>query len=421
MAPSREIEKLQRRWQENPLGLTFAPLAEAYRKEGMLPDALELLEIGLAQHPNYVPAHIVRGRCFLDGRAGDAAASSFLRVLDLDPENVIALKGLADISERAGHLPEAARWLERLLDFDRSNDDARLQLDRIRSGLPKPEAIPVLAPPAEEAMLPRAEIVELDNDSVEVIRYDPIELSAVVSSEYQPPSDSDALRAAEAMGIVSEPALVAEPEPEPEQPAVVEPIVVAEAAAEIPADTGADVEETESVDADDHAAVAGVEADPELVVTETMAEVFLRQGHRELALAVYTQLAGRTPDDHRIRDAITRLEAELKPAVPPSLPAFAAVLTGGASVRSFFEQLLSASRPRVAEAQLPQGLSLGAVFGEEARAKPVAAVESGPSYDEFYAEEPGPEEEPAGLPSKNDLSAGDDLENFTSWLKGLRR
>ena len=223
------------------------------------------------------------------------------------------------------------------------------------------------------------------------------------------------------MGIVSEPALVAEPEPEPEQPAVVEPIGGAEAAAEIPADTAADVEETESVDADDHAAVAGVEADPELVVTETMAEVFLRQGHRELALAVYTQLAGRTPDDHRIRDAITRLEAELKPVVPPSLPAFAAVLTGGASVRSFFEQLLSASRPRLAEAPLPQGLSLGAVFGEEARAKPVAAVESGPSYDEFYAEEPGPEEEPAGLPSKNDLSAGDDLENFTSWLKGLRR
>ena len=34
MAFSSEIEKLERRWQENPLGLTFAPLAEAYRKAG---------------------------------------------------------------------------------------------------------------------------------------------------------------------------------------------------------------------------------------------------------------------------------------------------------------------------------------------------------------------------------------------------
>ena len=87
MGPSREIEKLQRRWQENPLGLTFAPLAEAYRKEGMVPEALELLEIGLAHHPNYVPAHIVRGRCFLDQRADGDAEAAFGRVLELDPEN----------------------------------------------------------------------------------------------------------------------------------------------------------------------------------------------------------------------------------------------------------------------------------------------------------------------------------------------
>lgn len=398
MAPSREIEKLQRRWQENPLGLTFAPLAEAYRKEGMLPDALELLEIGLTQHPNYVPAHIVRGRCFLDGRADGAAVAAFSRVLDLDPENVIALKGLADVSERGDRLPEAAHWLERLLDFDGSNEDARIQLERVRGGLPKPppsdavlEEVPVIEQPAAESheeMLPRAEIVDLADATVEVIRYDPIELSAVVSSEYQQASDSESLRADDTLGGSDD-----EPSAEPQAPS-----------AEL------------SVEADDRAAVAGVEAEPELVVTETMAEVFLRQGHRELALAVYIQLAGRTPDDRRIRDAIGRLEADLKPAGAPSLPAFAAVLTGGTSVRSFFEQLLSASRPRVAEAQLPPGLSLGAVFGEDAGVKPVAVVaEAGPSYDEFYAEEPGPQEEPASL------GAADDLESFTGWLKGLRR
>ena len=129
MAPSREIEKLQRRWQENPLGLTFAPLAEAYRKEGTVSDALELLEIGLALHPNYVPAHIVRGRCWIDRGSDGTAETAFNQVLDLDPENVIALKALADISERSRRFPEAALRLERLLDFDRSNEEARSQLD----------------------------------------------------------------------------------------------------------------------------------------------------------------------------------------------------------------------------------------------------------------------------------------------------
>jgi tetratricopeptide (TPR) repeat protein len=85
MAYTSEIEKLERRWNENPLGLTFAPLAEAYRKAGDHTRALELLEIGLAQHPNYVPAHIVRGRCNLDANGDDAAELAFLRVIELDP------------------------------------------------------------------------------------------------------------------------------------------------------------------------------------------------------------------------------------------------------------------------------------------------------------------------------------------------
>ena len=427
MAPSREIEKLQRRWQENPLGLTFAPLAEAYRKEGMLPDALELLEMGLGQHPNYVPAHIVRGRCFVDGRADSAAETAFTRVLDLDPENVIALKGLAEIAERMGRYPEAASRLERLLDVDRSNDEARLQLDRVRAALPstpavvlEPDTVPeepafqpavfeesVVEPPVAEALpgevvepteepLPRAEILETGADDVEVSRYEPIELSASGSNEYQQPSDAEALLA-EA--------------PSPQAPVAEAPV------AEAP------VAEAPSIDAEDHAAVAGVEADPELVVTETMAEVFLRQGHRALALAVYTQLAGRSPDDRRIREAIGQLEAELKPAAAASIPAFAAVLTGGTSVRSFFEHLLSTTRPRLPEAQLPHGLSLGAVFGDDAAAKPVAAApESGPSYDEFYAEEPGHQADlEGGELNGDDRAAGDDLENFTGWLKGLRR
>src|SRR5262245_54814017 len=138
MAPSREIEKLQRRWQENPLGLTFAPLAEAYRKEGMFADALDLLSIGLAQHPNYVPAHIVRGRCLLDTHSDAAAETAFVRVTELDPENVIALKSLAEIAERGGRYSDAVARLERLLEFDRNNEDAEQQLERLRSFLAMP-------------------------------------------------------------------------------------------------------------------------------------------------------------------------------------------------------------------------------------------------------------------------------------------
>ena len=133
---STEIEKLERRWQDNPRGLTFAPLAEAYRKNGALARALELLDTGLAQHPGYIPAHIVRGRCHLDSGERGLAELDFLCVAELDPENVIALKALADLAEEEGRTSDAIRRLESLLEIDRDNEEAEGQLDRLKAEQP---------------------------------------------------------------------------------------------------------------------------------------------------------------------------------------------------------------------------------------------------------------------------------------------
>jgi tetratricopeptide (TPR) repeat protein len=128
-----EIEKLERRYAENPQGLTFAPLAEVHRKNGDVARALELLRPGLSLHPDYIPASIVLGRCHLDLGELPAAETAFTHVLELDGENVIALKALADITERQGRFDESERWLRTLLAIDRSNDDARDQLTRVES------------------------------------------------------------------------------------------------------------------------------------------------------------------------------------------------------------------------------------------------------------------------------------------------
>src|SRR4051812_16338029 len=128
-----EIDKLERRYAENPHGLTFAPLAEVHRKNGDVTRALELLRIGLELHPNYIPASIVLGRCHQDMGDLPAAAEAFAHVLRLDDENVIALKSLADINERQDRLEDAERWLRRLVSVDRSNDEARQQLERVEA------------------------------------------------------------------------------------------------------------------------------------------------------------------------------------------------------------------------------------------------------------------------------------------------
>jgi tetratricopeptide (TPR) repeat protein len=171
-----EIEKLERRYAENPHGLTFAPLAEVHRKNGDVQRALELLKPGLQHHPDYIPASIVLGRCHLDLGDLPAAETAFTHVLALDGENVIALKALADINERLHRFDDAERWLNTLLSLDRSNEDARSQLARLElarrqteMGSAAPGAVEAVAPEAvaEAASLPTGGTLSLDQRAIQ--------------------------------------------------------------------------------------------------------------------------------------------------------------------------------------------------------------------------------------------------------------
>lgn len=568
MASNSEIDKLQRRWDENPLGLTFAPLAEAYRKAGDTARALELLEQGLAQHPNYVPAHIVRGRCHLDAQADQEAEISFLRVTELDPENVIALKGLAELSERAGRLPEALHRLELLLDVDRNNEEARGQLDRVRElqasqaaqGSPSSQPAATAAPAAEPA--PTAAAEPIPQETLEAFEATALsdlqldvdtELTSAPESEFQIPNDAETLRPAD--NRIADIVLGAEP-PEPQyHHAEVPPGSDAGSQSDSLLDAGTDsvdallgddyssllsyqhepaetVESVETIESAVHKPVADEEgkvpgfipvgdelgipfgdllppppappferetflppppapepefqpaeaidaeaaieesapepeppvapepepsaaedAEPELVVTETMAEIFLRQGHRELALAVYVQLAQREPDNERIAAALARLTPDVPP--PPPAPApepprpFAASDTGGRSVGQLFGALLSAARPTPAPAIHPpafeppkrgngeptrpaqESLSLSAVFGEGGTPVGPAGTNTDPpagepSFDEFFAPATGSAEvelprAPGSETNAMPAPVPEDLEQFNAWLRGLKR
>jgi hypothetical protein len=203
-----------------------------------------------------------------------------------------------------------------------------------------------------------------------------------------------------------------------------------------------------SVESEAEPAAGGPE--PALVVTESMAEVFLRQGHPALALAVYTQLAQRDPENRRVAEAMARLQEELAPPAPaPALaPRYDAASTGGLSIAARLGGLLGAARPAVAATVHPpvfeapkrtaeptrpgeDSLSLSSVFGEDAGSAPVGpasapaeSAEGEPSFDEFFAPQeaaelpstPAPAQEAAGAP----VQSGEDLERFNAWLRGLK-
>src|SRR5437879_985596 len=132
VADTSEIDKLEARFRDNPKGRNFAPLADAYRKAGLIDNAVDLCQNGLKLHPDYVSAYIVYARCLVDKKDDAGALGVFRKVLELDGENIIALRGLAELAERNGKYEEEVEWLGRLLNADPMNGDAAEALARAK-------------------------------------------------------------------------------------------------------------------------------------------------------------------------------------------------------------------------------------------------------------------------------------------------
>ena len=89
--------------------------------------------------------HIVLAQALHE--AGEAAEAShvFTAALELDPENLIALRTMGDIARGNGAMGTARHWYERLLEADPRND----QIAGILSELPSAAGEPVTAAAAE--------------------------------------------------------------------------------------------------------------------------------------------------------------------------------------------------------------------------------------------------------------------------------
>jgi tetratricopeptide (TPR) repeat protein len=103
MSDRSRIEDLRRRIVEDPASIAFAQLAEEYRRTGEPAEAVEVARAGLRIHPGYVSARVTLGRALLDLGELDDARAEFQRVLEEEPENLAALRSLAEIHQRHGN------------------------------------------------------------------------------------------------------------------------------------------------------------------------------------------------------------------------------------------------------------------------------------------------------------------------------
>src|ERR1035438_2945116 len=120
-----EITELKKKLEENSESLVFAPLADAYRKQGNLEEAYNICKKGLEKHPNYTSARVVLGRIYQAQGKKEQAATEFRKVLETDPENLMAHSLLGAIFVESGDHQSAIEEYQKILTLNPDDDETQ--------------------------------------------------------------------------------------------------------------------------------------------------------------------------------------------------------------------------------------------------------------------------------------------------------
>jgi tetratricopeptide (TPR) repeat protein len=153
MNQTPRLEELKRRVQRDPASISFAALAEEYRRLGMFPEAIETCRSGLQRHPSYISARVTLGRALVEVGEFDEASAELELVLRSAPENLAAIRTLADIHRRRGEMPEGMEQ------YDASLAEARVAAAEAVTSVPV--RVAVQSAPVASDSEPRA-LVELE-------------------------------------------------------------------------------------------------------------------------------------------------------------------------------------------------------------------------------------------------------------------
>jgi tetratricopeptide (TPR) repeat protein len=134
-AENPRISDLRRRVEADPSSIAFAQLAEEYRRVGNYEAAEQYCRAGLQRHPGYLSARVTLGRTLIE-RGDLPGASEELRfVLQSAPDNLAAIRGMAEIHQRRGELVEALDYYRRALPLARHDPDLEEVINQINREL----------------------------------------------------------------------------------------------------------------------------------------------------------------------------------------------------------------------------------------------------------------------------------------------
>ncbi|MBS1959650.1 MAG: hypothetical protein JST80_09285 [Bdellovibrionales bacterium] len=105
------------RYQEDPTSRVFAPLAEAYRKAGLIDEALDIARDGVRIHPHFIGGKVALARALFDKGQFNEVVKELEPVMLDAPDNLVGQKLLAESYLILGRVAQSLNAYKTLLFF----------------------------------------------------------------------------------------------------------------------------------------------------------------------------------------------------------------------------------------------------------------------------------------------------------------
>lgn len=307
-----EVDKYLAALLKDPKSKAFVPLADTYRKAGMIDEAIQVAKDGLKYNSNYVSGRLVLGRCYFDKEMLKEAEDELTKVVKINPENADAQKILAKIKEKTGRFEEAIKIWDIVLTLSPADSEARQKIEEFKKTIKveeEKEPQPAVQPEKKEE-----EIEAKVEEKVEVEKEKAKEVSPTSACEI---SVKETEKAPDVIPEIAKAEVCEIPITKTEEQSV------ASADVEEPAQELGTEQKVKQVEMPQSDLVRAIEEKTEKIEgiktkeegegisTRALAELYIKQGFLERALKVYKELEVSSPEDKEIKEQINFINTEL--------------------------------------------------------------------------------------------------------------